>query len=88
MDVKQTGEVGYAQQVITPALLPPVYLAGFGQNRVAQSIHDDLYVRVLAIQHSGERVALVALDLLGLSRQHCQEIENIVNYSVLLNSAE
>lgn len=79
MDVKQALEVGYAQQNITPALVPPVYMAGFGQNRVAQSVHDDLYVRVLAFQHAGERIALVALDLLGLARQHCQEIENILN---------
>ncbi len=79
MPVKPTAEVGYAQQIITPALLPPVYLAGFGQNRVAQSIHDDLYVRVLAIHCGGECIALVALDLLGLSRHHCQEIENTVN---------
>lgn len=79
MITKQDVEVGYAQKIITPALMPPVYLAGFGQNRVAQSVHDDLFMRVLAIQHAGERIVLVALDLLGLARQHCQEIENAVN---------
>lgn len=79
MVTKAAVEVGYAQQIITPALIPPVYLAGFGQNRVAQSVHDDLYVRVLAFQYAGERIALVALDLLGLARQHCQDIESAVN---------
>lgn len=66
---------GYAQRIITPPLDPPVYLAGFGQNRVAQSVHDDLYVRVLALKMGETCVLIVALDLLGLARHHCQEIE-------------
>jgi hypothetical protein len=68
-------QLGYAQRVITPPLDPPVYLAGFGQNRVAQTVHDDLYVRVLALRHNDTTVVLVALDLLGLGRDHYMEIE-------------
>lgn len=67
-----TLQIGYAQQTITPALEPPVYLAGFGRNRVAQTIHDDLYVRALALQHGDTRgdtrLILAALDLIGLCR--------------------
>ncbi|MBL8116224.1 MAG: neutral/alkaline non-lysosomal ceramidase N-terminal domain-containing protein [Anaerolineae bacterium] len=67
--------VGYAQAVITPSLAKPVYLAGFGQNRLAESVHDDLYVRTLVISDGETRAALVTLDLLGLARHHCLEIE-------------
>lgn len=74
--------IGYAQQTITPALDRMVYLAGFGQNRVAQDIHDELYVRAVAMTLGDTRVVLAALDLLGLSRIHCQEIEQRVNERV------
>ena len=56
-------KIGYAQTVITPALTKPVYLAGFGNNRRAESIHDDLYARALVIQTEEATLALVALDL-------------------------
>ena len=74
--------IGYAQQTITPSLDRTVYLAGFGQNRVAQDVHDDLYVRAVAMALRDTRVVLAALDLLGLSRIHCQEIERRVNERV------
>ena len=45
--------IGYAQNIITPSLERPVFLAGFGQNRRATAIHDDLYVRALALRSSG-----------------------------------
>jgi hypothetical protein len=74
--------IGYAQQAITPSLDRRVYLAGFGQNRVARDVHDDLYVRAVAMALGDTRVILAALDLLGLSRIHCQEIERRVNERV------
>jgi len=74
-----TLQIGYAQATITPALDRPVYLAGFGQNRTAESVHDDLYVRALALVHGGIRLVVVALDLIGLPRQHCQELEQRIN---------
>jgi hypothetical protein len=70
-----TLEIGYAQDTITPSLAKAVYLAGFGQNRRAQSVHDDLTVRVLALSYADTQLVLAALDLIGLNRPHCQEIE-------------
>jgi hypothetical protein len=75
--------VGYAQAVITPPLDLPVYLAGFGRNRVAQSVHDDLYARVLLLDGFEQRLALVALDLIGLTYQHCREVTALVNQSLI-----
>ena len=59
-------KLGYAQIEITPALDRPVYLAGFGQNRCAESIHDPLYARMLAISDGATTLVLCALDLIGV----------------------
>ena len=72
---------GYSQQAISPRLDQKVFLAGFGHNRLAESVHDDLYVRAIAIQSGGARLVLASLDLIGLSRKHCREIEKRVNQS-------
>lgn len=68
-------QAGYAQDVITPTLDRPVFLAGFGQDRRAETVHDDLYVRALALEGRDVRLVVAALDLIGLPRPHCQEIE-------------
>jgi len=69
---------GYAQAPITPTLERPVYLAGFGRNRRAQSVHDELFVRALALSDLHTTVVLAAVDLIGLPRARVQEIERIV----------
>ncbi len=71
--------IGYAQQTITPSLDRKVYLAGFDRNRPAMGVHDDLYVRALALELGGTRLVLAALDLLGLPRVYCQAVEARVN---------
>jgi hypothetical protein len=71
-------KAGYAEATITPTLDRPVYLAGFGQNRRAESVHDDLYVRVLALGDGAGHFALAAVDLIGLARVDCREIEAAV----------
>ncbi|HSO19492.1 MAG TPA: hypothetical protein VLT88_08550, partial [Desulfosarcina sp.] len=66
--------IGYAQSVITPSLERPVYLAGFGNNRRAETVHDDLTARALSI-HTGETVlVLCALDLIGFFRSDVQDV--------------
>jgi len=71
-------KIGYSQQIITPSLDKPVYLAGFGNNRRATTIHDDLYARALAIQDDKTTLVLVALDLIGFFRPDVlQVIENV-----------
>ena len=67
-------KVGYAQNTITPSLDKPVYLAGFGNNRRAETIHDDLYVRALAIQDDKSTLVLVALDLIGFFRHDVLDV--------------
>jgi len=71
--------IGYAQQTITPSLNKPVFLAGFGNDRRAQTIHDDLYARALAIQTEQTMLVLVALDLIGFFRPDVYEVIEKVN---------
>jgi hypothetical protein len=61
---------GAAESVITPEVAGKVvYLAGFGHNRTATGVHDDLSVRCLALQVSGKTLVLCAADLIGLFHQ-------------------
>jgi hypothetical protein len=58
---------GAAQSVITPDLNGhTVYLAGFGHNRVATGVHDDLYARCLAFGIAKQTLVVCSIDLIGL----------------------
>jgi len=48
----------------------PQYLAGFGQNRKSTAVHDPITVRAVVFEQGGERVALVAIDAIGIQRHH------------------
>ncbi len=72
--------LGYSQAIITPLLTRPVYLAGFGNNRLATAIHDDLFVRSLSLDSGDVPVVLCALDLIGLFRRDVQEVIRLVQH--------
>jgi len=80
-------KIGYAQTVITPALNKPVYLAGFGNNRRATTIHDDLYARALSIQTESTTLVLVALDLIGFFRSDVQDVIRRVQTSEIVKTS-
>src|SRR5215471_17077880 len=62
-----TLRAGAAQSVITPELnRHTVYLAGFGHNRVATGVHDDLYARCLALGNAKPSLVVCSVDLIGL----------------------
>lgn len=69
---------GAAKSVITPdAHGSPVYLAGFGQNRIANGVHDDLYVRCLALADNSTTLTLCSADLIGLFYEDVQKIRGL-----------
>ncbi len=72
-------KLGYAQAIITPSLARPVYLAGFGTNRQADAVHDDLFVRALSIQCGAATVVLCALDLIGFFGRDVQKVIRLVH---------
>jgi hypothetical protein len=58
---------GVAKSVITPDVKSgKVYMAGFGNNRVAAGVHDDLYSRCLALSVGGQTLVMCANDVIGL----------------------
>ena len=42
-----------------------IYLAGFGDKRLAASKHDDLWARAVVLEYGRTRIAVVAIDLIG-----------------------
>jgi len=67
LSLADTLKAGVAQSVITPELSGhTVYLAGFGHNRVATGIHDDLYASCLALGVGAQNLVLCSADLIGL----------------------
>lgn len=42
-----------------------IYLAGFGNNRLAIGKHDDLWARAVVLEHNQTRIAVVSIDLIG-----------------------
>ncbi len=61
-------EVGFASVDITPDVAGkrPVWIAGYGQNRKAESVHDPLYIRAVVFRDGDRRVAIAVADLVGL----------------------
>jgi len=68
--------VGVGKRIITPDLKihGPVYIAGYGNNRVATGIHDDLYVRCLAIDTEQHPLVLCGADVIGIFWDDVQKI--------------
>jgi hypothetical protein len=71
---------GAAKRVITPEvkLGARIFLAGFGNNRVATGVHDDLYARCLALSAGGKPVVLCGVDSIGLFLGDVQKIRERV----------
>lgn len=42
-----------------------IYLAGFGDNRLATGKHNDLWARTMVLDYGATRIAIVAVDLIG-----------------------
>src|SRR3954467_8488526 len=68
--------VGAGKRTITPDLEKhgPVYMAGFGQNRRATGIHDDLYARCIAFSTGARPLVICAVDVIGVFWDDLQKI--------------
>ncbi|MHB1425492.1 MAG: neutral/alkaline non-lysosomal ceramidase N-terminal domain-containing protein, partial [Gemmataceae bacterium] len=68
-------QAGFAEADITPSLKDKtVYLAGFGHNRRASGVHDPLMARAVVLRHGKEKIALVALDLIGFFHPRVESV--------------
>src|SRR5688500_10228042 len=68
-------QVGFAETDITPDVSSkPIWIAGYGHGRRATGVHDPLMSRAVVLEHGGQRVALVAVDLVGLQYPEVKRI--------------
>ena len=79
---------GAAKVVITPDLEKhgPIYLAGFGQNRKATGVHDDLFARCLAVAVLKRPVVLCGVDSIGLFYDDVAKIREGIDADVVVAS--
>src|SRR5260370_27275687 len=72
--------VGAGSRIIPPDLEKhaPVFRAGFGHNRRATAVHDDLYARCLAIQPGKTPLVICGVDSIGLFWEDAARIRQAV----------
>jgi hypothetical protein len=82
-------EVGAAKRVVTPdlATFNPVYIAGFGNNRVATGVHDDLHARCMAFRAGGRPLVICAVDSIGLFHDDVLKIRERVKHADVVVTA-
>ena len=75
-----TIQAGFSQIDITPdPKASKVYIAGFGDNRVATGVHDPLFARAIVLgQKGGKKIAIVSVDLVGLFRDFVVDTRGLV----------
>ena len=75
---------GAGKTEITPDLHKhgPVYMAGFGNNRVATGVHDNLYARCLALSAGGQTLVLCGVDSIGLFSDDVEQIRAAVKKEI------
>jgi hypothetical protein len=67
--------VGFGESNVTPDIgKKPVYLAGFGKNRKATKVHDPLFARAIVLEHDKKKIAIVAVDVVGLFNDVAQNV--------------
>src|SRR5882762_8300777 len=67
--------VGLGETDLTPdPAQKPVYLAGFGKNRKATKIHDPIMARAIVLKHDDKKIAIVSVDLVGLSFEVAERV--------------
>lgn len=71
---------GFARQAITPR--SPVFIAGFGPVRLSYGAHDDIQVRTVVLKQGEMKLAMVAVDVIGIHRTDALQIKNgVKNFS-------
>lgn len=72
--------VGFAQVDISPKIgEKPVYIAGFGQNRLAKSVHDPLFARAMVLEDKdGKKIGVVCADVVGLFYDFTLDLRSMV----------
>jgi hypothetical protein len=78
-ETKRGFSVGFAKVNITPA--SPMATAGYGKRKARPyvAVHDSIYIRAMVLENGGERVAIVAADLLIMPPTVTRMLEKKLN---------
>jgi hypothetical protein len=57
----------------------PVWIAGFGNNKPANGIHDDLWARAMVVDDGKTRLAIVVLDAIGFMNNDVIDVRDRVS---------
>jgi hypothetical protein len=57
-------------------IFDPVWIAGFGNRRAANGIHDDLWARTMVVDDGRTRLAIVVLDAIGFMNDQVIDVRN------------
>jgi len=79
-------KAGFAKQIVTPRAGVP--MEGLSQKVPSASVHDDLYVRVLFLQHGKQTQVIISFDLLFMERFQVDRIKGAISNLTGLSSAE
>src|SRR5215212_6018227 len=81
--------VGFGEIDVSPEVgEKPVYLAGFGQGRAATKVHDPIMARAVVLADGDAKVALVAVDLVGIFHPSIERVrEKLPGFKYVLVSA-
>jgi hypothetical protein len=60
----------------------PVYMAGFGHDRKATGIHDDLWARAVAVSDGSQKLAIVSVDLIGVFHEDVVKARELLRQRV------
>ncbi len=80
--------VGFAERDITPDISRPVYIAGYGENRVATGVHDPLHARAVVLADGERKIALVCVDVVGLQLPEVRRVrEKLTDFHYVMVSS-
>lgn len=71
-------QAGFARADITPPLGSPIMGYGDTSQRLAESVHDPLYVRALSVSHGGEEALILSLDLCFIGREESDQFKGVL----------
>src|SRR5579871_365765 len=82
-------QAGFAERDITPLVAEKtVFMAGFGHNRKATGVNDQLKARAVVFQHGQEKTALVSFDLIGFFHPRVESVRrHLPGFSYVLVSS-
>lgn len=79
---KATGKlmVGAAEASINPPT--GAYMAGYGYNRKSTGVHDDIFVKAVAVSNNNDAIVFVVIDCIGLPYPLVQTIRDQVEKKI------